>query len=254
MVLSPAKRMEFSTAPESDSFTLPEYLKEAEIIVEKLKKLNPSKISRLMGISSDLGKLNYDRFMSWNLPFTRENARRALVSFNGDVYQGLVAETLSENQLEWAQRHLRILSGLYGILKPLDLIQPYRLEMGTTIQIGRKKDLYQYWKNQITASLSFAMKDSGSEFLINLASNEYFKSIDIKKLKARIITPQFKDLKDGEYKMISFFAKKARGKMTRFIIDHKITNPEEIKAFDEDGYYYNSTLSEENQPVFTREK
>lgn len=215
--------------------------------------MNPAKIKTLMGISPKLAQLNYDRFQNWQLPFSPENAKQAVFAFSGDVYQGLEANTLSENQLGYSQEHLRILSGLYGVLKPLDLIQPYRLEMGTKLPVGREKDLYAFWKQIITSKIEEALFESGSNILVNLASNEYLKSIDIKKLGAGIITPEFKDKKNGAYKMISFFAKKVRGLMTRYIIENEISNTEDLKAFVSGGYMYNAHLSEGNKLVFTRD-
>jgi len=189
LVISPAKRLDIEPEQITDKYTIPEFLSESEIIIKKLKSFKAVKISKLMGVSSSLGQVNYERFQTWHLPFTTENAKQAIFSFNGDVYQGLVAKTLNENQLDFAQQHLRILSGLYGVLRPLDLIQPYRLEMGTKLSVGRKKDLYQFWKKMITDKISDSVKESGSDYLINLASNEYFKSIETSKLKPTLIIP-----------------------------------------------------------------
>jgi len=205
-----------------------------------------------MNISADLGNLNYERYQTWHLPFTPENAKQAVLAFNGDVYTGLDAPALPEEKLKLAQQKLRILSGLYGVLKPLDLMQPYRLEMGTKFGVGRAKDLYAFWGNKITKNIQEAVNESGSKILVNLASNEYYKSIDSKKLDAEIVTPAFKDMKNGEYKMISFFAKKARGLMTRFILEHNIDNAGDLQAFDADGYVFNPRLSKPRKPVFTR--
>ena len=254
MIISPAKKLDFKSAPVSKTYTIPEFLEDSEVFIKKLKTFSPAKVSKLMGISKTLGELNFERYQTWHLPFTPENAKQAVLAFNGDVYQGLVAKTLSEKQLEFAQEHLRILSGLYGVLRPLDLIQPYRLEMGAKLPVKRKKNLYQYWSGKITQNINKAVQVSGSDILVNLASNEYYKSIDTNKIEAKIITPKFKDLKNREYKIISLFAKKARGLMARFIIENRITNPEDIKAFESDGYYYNPRLSESTTPVFTREK
>ncbi len=205
-----------------------------------------------MGISASLGNLNYERFQTWHLPFTPENAKQAVLAFNGDVYVGLNAPSLSEEKLQLSQQKLRILSGLYGVLKPLDLIQPYRLEMGTKFGAGKAKDLYSFWSKKITPKVQEAINESGSKILVNLASNEYYKSIDPKKLEAEIVTPAFKDMKNGEYKMISFFAKKARGLMSRFILENNIDNPDDLQAFDYEGYHFNPRLSRPGQPVFTR--
>lgn len=254
IVISPAKSLDFKTPPVISDFTLPELLSESEKLIGRLKTLSPKKLSALMGISKDLGELNYQRFQSWQLPFTPENSKQAVLAFNGDVYQGLNASTLSKENLELSQCKLRILSGLYGVLKPLDLMQPYRLEMGTKLKYYKSKDLYAFWNPVITKKINEAVLESGGKVLVNLASNEYFKSIDKKKLKAEIVTPDFKDYKNGSYKMISFFAKRARGLMTRFIIENNITNPADLAAFNSEGYSFNTRLSKPENPVFTREQ
>lgn len=253
LVISPAKSLNFETVPTTTSFSIPELLEDAENLVGRLKKMSPKQLSKLMGISASLGELNFQRYQEWHLPFTPENAKQCVLAFSGDVYQGLDAKTLSEEQLQIAQTRLRILSGLYGVLKPLDIIQPYRLEMGTSLIYYRKKNLYEYWNLAVVKNINKAVDESGSKVLVNLASNEYFKSIDKKKLKAEIVTPEFKDLKNGQYKMISFFAKKARGLMTRFVIDNNINDIESLEAFDYGGYLFNPHLSKENNPVFTRD-
>ncbi len=252
IVISPAKSLYEKTPIQLEKYTLADFLTEAEKIVSVMKKKKPAQLAKLMEISPKLAELNYHRFQEWTLPFTPENSWQAVLMFNGDVYQGLRAETFTANEFSIAQQHLRILSGVYGILKPLDLIQPYRLEMGTNISIARKKNLYEFWKLKITAKLNEELEETGQKELINLASNEYFSAIDTKKLKARIITPAFKEQKDGQYQMVSFFAKKARGLMSRFIIQNQITDPEEIKAFDLEGYYFNNQLSKGDNWVFTR--
>lgn len=254
IVISPAKSLDFKTPPVISNYTIPEFLTESEKLIGRLKTLTPKKISALMGISDDLGDLNFKRYHEWNLPFTPENAKQAILAFNGDVYQGLNAVTLSEEKLELSQSKLRILSGLYGVLKPLDLMQPYRLEMGTKLKYYKSKDLYAFWNPAITKKINEAVAESGSKILVNLASNEYFKSIDKKKLKAEIVTPDFKEFKNGEYKMISIFAKRARGLMTRFILENSIDNPLDLVAFDAEGYAFNSRLSKSGNPVFTREQ
>ena len=254
IVISPAKLLDFTTHPTTSSFTMPVMLNESEKLIGRLQKMSPKQLSKLMGISVQLGELNFQRFQSWNLPFTPENAKQAVLAFNGEVYRGLKATTLSEDKLQLAQTKLRILSGLYGVLKPLDLIQPYRLEMGTKMKYNKLKDLYSFWKRLITGKINEAIAESGSAVLVNLASNEYFKSIDKKKLEAQIITPEFKDLKNGNYKTITVFAKKARGLITRFIIDNNITDVESLQAFDSEGYNFNPRLSKPSNPVFTRDK
>lgn len=252
IVISPAKSLDFKTPANTDVFTMPEMLEESEKLLTKLRKMKPNKISELMGISANLGQLNYERFQAWHQPFTPENAKQAVLAFSGDVFQGLDANTLSEEQLIKLQDKLRILSGLYGVLKPLDLMQPYRLEMGTKLKYQRSADLYAFWKTKIAPKIKEAIAESGSNVLVNLASNEYYKSIDTKKLGCDIITPEFKDMKNGHYKMISFFAKKARGLMTRFILENDINQVEDLQAFDSEGYVFNPRLSKEGKPVFTR--
>ncbi len=254
VVLSPAKSLDFETKPVTSHFTMPEMLEDSEKLISKLRKLSPKKVSELMSISPALGQMNFERFQTWQQPFTPDNAKQAVLAFNGDAYQGLNAGSLSDNQLLELHSRLRILSGLYGVLKPLDLIQPYRLEMGTKLKYQRSADLYAFWKNKITPKIKEAIAHSGNSILVNLASAEYYKSIDAKKLGADIITPEFRDLKNGEFKMISFFAKRARGLMTRFIVENKINRAEDLQAFDSEGYFFNPRLSKPGNPVFTREK
>ena len=253
IVISPAKSLDYKTAPTTNTFTQPEMLDDAEKLLTKLRKMKATEISELMGISANLGQLNYERFQTWYQPFTPENAKQAVLAFSGDVFQGLEATTLSEAHLLKLQNKLRILSGLYGVLRPLDLMQPYRLEMGTKFKFQRSADLYAFWKNKIAPKVQEAIEISGSKVLVNLASNEYYKSIDLKKIDAEIVTPQFKDLKNGQYKMISFYAKRARGLMTRFILENDINTIDELNAFDLEGYYYNPRLSKPLNPVFTRD-
>jgi hypothetical protein len=254
IVISPAKSLDYKTSPVIPDYTVPEFLNESEKLVGRLKSYSPKKLSNLMSISADLGELNFKRFQEWHLPFTPENAKQAIFAFNGDAYQGLNATTLSKESLELVQTKMRILSGLYGVLKPLDLIQPYRLEMGTKLKYYRSKDLYSFWNSLITSKINETVSESGNNTLVNLASNEYFKSIDKKKLKAEIVTPDFKEFKNGSYKMISFFAKRARGLMSRFIIENNISDPSDLLAFDAEGYAFNSRLSKPENPVFTREQ
>jgi len=252
IVISPAKSLYDKCPIHFEKSTPIDFLPEAEKIVSLLKKKKPAQLARLMDISPKLAELNFQRFQAWSLPFTPENSWQAVLMFNGDVYQGLKAETFTDTDFEIAQKKLRILSGVYGLLKPLDLIQPYRLEMGTNLPIARKKNLYDFWKMKITDKLNQELAQTDQKLLINLASNEYFNAIDIRKLNARIITPSFKENKDGKYQIVSFFAKKARGLMSRFIIQNNISYPEEMKAFDLEGYYFNNQLSGENDWVFTR--
>ncbi|HYQ58995.1 MAG TPA: peroxide stress protein YaaA [Draconibacterium sp.] len=252
IVISPAKSLDFKTTSVTDVYTMPDMLNESEKLLPKLRKMKPKQLSELMGISLNLGQLNYDRFQTWHRPFTPENSKQAVLAFSGDVFQGLKAPSMSEEQLLKLQSKLRILSGLYGVLRPLDLMQPYRLEMGTKLKIQRSADLYAFWKKKITPKIQEALDESGGRVLVNLASNEYYKSIDTKKLDAEIVIPQFKDMKNGQYKMISFFAKKARGLMTRFILENDIDSVDDLKAFDSDGYVFNPRLSKPGNPVFTR--
>ncbi len=254
IVISPAKSLDFKTPPVIEDYTIPEFLTESEKLIGRLRTLTPKKISALMGISDDLGELNFQRFQSWHLPFTPENAKQAILAFNGDVYQGLQAVTLSEEKLKLAQSKLRILSSLYGVLKPLDLIQPYRLEMGTKLKYYKSKDLYAFWNQLIVKRVNEAVAESGNNVLVNLASAEYFKSIDRKKLKAILVTPDFKEHKKGDYKMVSIFAKRARGLMSRFILENNISDTADLVAFDTEGYAFNPRLSELGNPVFTREQ
>ena len=252
-VISPAKKLDYSSPVSSATHTQPALLEHSQELLTGLKALSPKDVCALMGLSDKLGVLNYERFQEWQTPVTTENARPAVLAFKGDVYQGLDAESMSDRQLDWAQDNLRILSGLYGLLRPLDLMQPYRLEMGTKFTNGRGTDLYQFWGDVITGEINKLLAESSDAVLINLASNEYFKSVQAKDIKGRIVTPVFMDKKTDKYKIISFYAKKARGLMSAFIIKNKITNVENIKKFDVDGYSYNGALSEGDKWVFTRE-
>lgn len=254
IIISPAKNLDYKTPTTTSEYTLPEMLDESEKLMVRLRKMSPKKLSDLMNISPALGQLNFERYQMWNQPFTPENAKQAVLAFNGAVFLGLDAPSFSEEQLLRLQAKLRILSGFYGVLKPLDLMQPYRLEMGTKLKYQRSNDLYAFWKNKITPKINEAIAASGSNVLVNLASNEYSKTIDRKKLNAEIITPEFKELKNGKYKMITIYAKRARGLMTRFIIENNIENAEELQAFDVEGYNFNPRLSSEGKPVFTRDK
>ena len=250
-VISPAKKLDYSSSFSAAAHTQPALLKHSQELLEGLKKLSPQGVCKLMGLSDKLGALNYERFQEWSAPFNEQNARQAVLAFKGDVYQGLGADSMSNAELQWAQDHLRILSGLYGLLRPLDLMQAYRLEMGTKFANQRGGDLYSFWDGIITAELNEQLTDADA-VLLNLASNEYFKAVKQKNIRARIVTPVFMDSKDGKYKIISFFAKKARGLMAAFIIKGKITDIEDIKNFDIDGYNFNSAMSEGDKWVFTR--
>jgi len=251
MVVSPAKKLDYDSPLPTDKYTQPRFLENARELIDELKALEPHQVSSLMGISEPLGELNAQRYQEWHTPFTPDNARPCVLAFKGDVYEGMAPQTFSDKDFDFAQEHLRILSGLYGVLRPLDLMQPYRLEMGTKFENRRGKDLYAFWKETITNSLKEELQaDDG--VLLNLASNEYFKAVDHKNLNARIITPQFKDWKNGQYKMISFYAKKARAMMAAYVIQNKLTNPEDVQNFDTDGYAFNEELSSGDNWVFTR--
>ena len=253
MVISPAKTLDFETPVVTDIHTRPDFLNEAETLIEELRVLSPPQVSELMGISDKLGDLNFGRYLNWSRPFNTKNAKQAVLAFKGDVYTGLDAEHMTEKQLEWAQDHLRILSGLYGLLRPLDLMQAYRLEMGTRFANSGGKDLYAFWGEKITDALNTELAKEKTPILINLASNEYFRSVQTAQLNAQVITPVFKDWKGGKYKIISFYAKKARGLMSAYIIKNRIKNVEKIKQFNVDGYEYNEAMSSAKNWVFTRE-
>ncbi|MEE4128948.1 peroxide stress protein YaaA [Pseudomonas viridiflava] len=253
MVISPAKTLDFETPPTTKRFTQPQYLDHSQELISQLRELAPAQIAELMHLSDKLAGLNAARFGSWTPAFTPENAKQALLAFKGDVYTGLQAETLREDQLDYAQKHLRMLSGLYGLLRPLDLMQPYRLEMGTRLANARGKDLYAFWGTRISEWLNEALADQGDDLLLNLASTEYFSAVKRSALNARIIDTEFKDLKNGQYKIISFYAKKARGMMSRFVIEERIDSPEALRAFDVQGYRYNAELSTPSKLVFLRD-
>jgi len=253
-VISPAKTLDFETPPRTRHFSQPPLVDKARELVDILKPYTPATISQLMSISDKLGVLNSTRYHQWHTPFNLNNAKQAVLAFKGDVYLGLDAESLTEKDDQYAQNHLRILSGLYGLLKPLDLIQPYRLEMGTRLTNPAGKNLYDFWDTLITDQLNAELSRQKNKTLINLASNEYFKSVDTKRLTGPVITPVFKDFKNGQYKIISFFAKKARGLMSRFIIQQRLQSPEGIKAFDWGGYRFNEAGSTDEQWLFTRKE
>ncbi len=253
-VISPAKTLDFETPPTIREFTLPAFLKDSAELIDQLRRLEPDNIGKLMSISPKLATLNSNRYHQWSLPFNPNNAKQSVLAFKGDVYTGLDAESLNANELAFAQDHLRILSGLYGVLRPLDLIQAYRLEMGTQLSNLRGNNLYEFWGNIITESINQDLKKQKDNLLINLASNEYFKSIKAETLNANVITPVFKDRKNGVYKIISFYAKKARGLMSRYIIQHQLTNHEDIKKFDLAGYSFDVNASTNNEWFFSRDE
>lgn len=251
-VISPAKTLDFETPSTTHDVSQPDFLTDSQTLIDILRDYSPQQISDLMGVSDKLAGLNAARFAEWQPPFSLENAKPAAQAFQGDVYTGLEADTFSDAENRYAQQHLRILSGLYGLLRPLDLIQPYRLEMGTKLPNPAGKDLYAYWKPTLTSALDAAIADSGSKVLVNLASNEYFKAVDAGKLDARVITPVFKDEKNGTFKIISFYAKKARGLMSAWIIRQQVNDPEALKDFDVAGYRFDAAASQGDTFVFTR--
>lgn len=254
-LLSPAKSLDYNSAISSSTVTIPENLSQAEKLIKKLKKTSSKELKSMMSISDALVKLNKTRFDTWQGKLEiSDTSRQAIFAFSGDVYVGLDAYSLNQKDLEFAQNNLRILSGLYGILRPYDIIEPYRLEMGSSLKVGRKMNLYEFWGTEIASNLKSLLATHQEKTLVNLASNEYFKVVDKKTFDLKIISPQFKDSKNGEYKIIAFFAKKARGLMSRYIIENKIESSADLLGFDYEGYRYNEKLSKENEPVFTREE
>lgn len=253
-VISPAKRLDFDTPSPTKKYSLPAYLEESTQLIATLRNKSPVDLSNLMGISCKLADLNYQRYTQWQTPFSSKNAKQAMTAFAGDVYMGLLARTYSERDFSWAQKHVRILSGLHGILKPLDLIQPYRLEMGTELTTTRGANLYDFWGNKVTDELNTALDEQKQPVLINLASKEYFNVLKVDRIKARIITPIFKDLKNGSYKFVSFFAKKARGSMASYLVKNRISTLKALKEFDCSGYYYAKELSSADEWVFLRDE
>ena len=254
IVISPAKKLDYETPSKTSVFTTPDYMGDSKQLIQRLRDFSALDLAELMKLSMKLAELNFDRYEAWKPKCTEKNAKQAILAFQGDVYQGLDAASFTAADFKFSQQHLYILSGLYGLLRPLDLMQPYRLEMGTRLTTGRGKNLYEFWGNTITEGLNKQLKKLKSRTLINLASNEYFKSVKTKELDADIITPAFKEFKNGDYKMIGIYAKRARGLMSRYIIKNKIKDPEALKEFDEEGYRFSSKLSKGNNWVFTRKQ
>lgn len=254
IVVSPAKSLDYESKLPTKKHSEPRLLEESRELVGVMAKKSPRELSKMMSISESLGELNHERFVDWETPFTPANARPAVLAFSGDVYMGMEANTFTERDFTQAQKVLRILSGLYGVLRPLDLMQPYRLEMGSTVKTARGKDLYTFWGDTITEQLNADLAESpGSDALINLASNEYFGAVNTKKLEARLVSPVFLDSKEGgEPKIISFFAKRARGSMSGWIIRNRIKSPRALLEFAEDGYRYDTERSQADRPVFVR--
>ena len=252
MLISPAKTLDY-TGADFDRSTLPAFLERSEALVNQLSGYSTEELSDLMKISDKLAGLNYQRFQDFETPFTLENAKQALLVFKGDVYKGMTVEDYTEEDLAFAQDHLRILSGLYGVLRPLDLMQPYRLEMGTKLATEKGKNLYEFWGSQISNLLNAELKDDGDPCVVNLASKEYFKSVDLKTLQARVLDIEFKENKDGEYKIVAIYAKRARGLMADYVIRNRVDTVEALQGFDSEGYTFRDALSEPDCWVFCRD-
>ena len=250
--LSPAKSLDYKTPPHVATSSMPAYLPQSETLIKQLRHLSPADIANLMDLSDPLALLNFNRYADWSLPFTPENAKQAALAFDGDVYDGLSAKTLTADDLDFAQKQVRILSGLYGILKPLDLIQPYRLEMGTKFANQAGKDLYAFWGETLLNAINAELAEMAQPVAVNLASEEYFKAAVGRKINGRLIQPVFEDWKNGKYKIISFYAKRARGLMTRYVVKNRLTEPEGLKGFDDDGYAFAPDVSDEKHWVFRR--
>jgi len=250
--LSPAKSLDYKTPPQVASFTQPAFLKQSETLIKQLRKLSPADIAKLMDLSDPLALLNFNRYADWKLPLTPENAKQAVLAFDGDVYDGLNAKTLAADDLDFAQQHVRILSGLYGILKPLDLMQPYRLEMGTKFANKAGKNLYEFWGERLLKAINAELGEMSRPVAVNLASEEYFKAAIGRKINGKLIQPVFEDWKNGQYKIISFYAKRARGLMTRYAVLNRLNDPEGLKDFDDDGYSFAPEVSEDTTWVFRR--
>ena len=254
LVISPAKTLDFETKYTVKQATKPKFLDDAAELIALMREYSPDDIVKLMGVSEKIALLNAERYSNWHTPFNLSNAKPSILAFKGDVYTGMNASSFSEQDFKYAQQHLRILSGLYGMLKPLDLMQAYRLEMGIKLPTEKGSNLYDFWGDKITKAINQQLKKLDSDILVNLASNEYFNSIDRKLLKARIITPVFKDYKNGKYKIISFFAKKARGLMSAYIIQNEIKDVEKIKQFDTAGYRFDAASSQDDEWIFLRKE
>jgi cytoplasmic iron level regulating protein YaaA (DUF328/UPF0246 family) len=252
-LLSPAKSLDYESPLPSVTASQPQFVAQSAELIATLKKKTPKQIAELMDLSEALAKLNTDRYKAWTPEFTHENARPAVLAFNGDVYEGLNAQSLKPKDLQWAQDHVAILSGLYGVLRPLDLMQPYRLEMGTSLKHGKNNNLYQFWGSQIADYLNQQLAPHKDPVIVNLASQEYFKSVDRKVLQARVVECVFQDFKNGQYKIISFFAKRARGLMARFAIEHKVKTTEQLKAFNSEAYAFAADISQPDTLVFRRQ-
>ena len=252
VLLSPAKKLDYDSPVRTTRYTQPLFVEQAQGLINVLKQKSASEIAGLMSLSDNLASLNVERYAAWTPKFTQTNSRQAVLAFNGDVYEGLEAPTLNEGQLDWAQQHVAILSGLYGVLRPLDLMQPYRLEMGTRLATDKGRNLYDYWGSEIVKYLNARLAEQGADTIVNLASEEYFKSVDQKTLKARIVQCVFQDEKNGSWKVISFHAKRARGLMARYIIENQISDSAKLKGFDVEGYAFHAEASSDLKLVFRR--
>ncbi|MBN2662663.1 MAG: peroxide stress protein YaaA [Bacteroidales bacterium] len=252
IVISPAKKLDFKSPPNTQLYSTPNLLVHSKILIEDLKKCTIEDLTKLMNVSYGLAEINLKRFLDWSTPFNTDNAKQAILAFNGDVYDGINAKSFSDKDFNVAQKKLRIISGLYGLLKPLDLIQAYRLSMGTKLSNDRGKNLYGFWGDIITDEINNSLEETGNNILINLASNEYFKAINKNNIKADIIEVVFKENKNGIYRVVSFYAKKARGLMTNFIIKNNINNPEDLKSFNLENYYFDEKQSTKSKIVFIR--
>ncbi|MGE8653882.1 MAG: peroxide stress protein YaaA [Acinetobacter gandensis] len=253
-LISPAKTLDYETALPTEKFTQPRLLDHSQELIEVASKLSASEIASLMSVSEKIATLNAERFRDWQPEFNFANARQAIFAFKGDVYTGLNAYQLEKQDIDYAQKHLRMLSGLYGLLRPLDLMMPYRLEMGTKLKNTRGNNLYEFWGNTITETINADLAQAESELLVNIASDEYYKSVKESKIKAEIIKPVFLDQKNGKYKVISFYAKKARGLMARYLLENKIERAEDIKSFNTEGYYFDAESSLKGELVFKRDE
>ena len=252
VLLAPSKSMNFTDNIQFDEHTQPRFTKEANSLVNILQNYSPEDISKLMNVNEKLAKLNFDRFQQFQANHAPDNARQAILAYRGDVYDGIDIANYDKDNFKFAQEEVRILTGLYGILRPLDLIQPYRLEMSTKLPNDKGDDLYQFWEDKLTNAINEDLKNHKQQYIINLASNEYFKALDKQKLQGKLVTPVFKENKNGKYKTIAIYAKKARGMMTDYIIRNRITNPEHLKGFDREGYTYNESMSSDKELVFIR--
>ena len=253
VLISPAKIQNFKPQSVTEQYTLPEFLKQSEQLIQLIKELSTSELAKLLDINSNLTQLNIDRYFNWHLPFSPQNAKQAVLTFDGEAFRGLNAKTFSSDDFDYAQSHLRILSGLYGVLRPLDLIQPYRIDVSSKLQNPKGADLYAFWKEKVSASVFKAMKNGDKqEFILNLMSKEYLKTLDLKHKKVKIIDVEFYEMKDDKYKQIVIYTKKARGLMAQYVIKNRIEDIEDLKGFSAENYWFSTQLSTDSKLVFTR--